>query len=90
MDKHQIKQIQVAPLPLGSGGKNKTIQDLHNTNTSLTMLQAQSNTDTKFDPPVPKHKTTQVIKENFTDMHDTAKMVAVIGGLLIAYGIFAK
>ena len=90
MDKHQIKQIQVSPLPLGSGGKNRTIQDLHKTNTSLTMLQAQSNTDTKFDPPVPKHITSQVIKEHFTDNNDIHIIIGVIGGLLVAYGIFAK
>jgi hypothetical protein len=90
MDKHQIKQIQVSPLPLGSGGKNKTIQALHDTNTTLTMLQAQSNTDTKFDPPVPKHSTNQVIKEHFTDNDDISKIIAVIGLLLVAYGICAK
>lgn len=89
MDNHQIKNIRVSPLPLGSGGKNKTIEDLHKTNTALTMLQAQSSVDTKYDPPVPKHITSQVIKENFTDKNIYVGL-NVIGSLLIVYGLCAK
>lgn len=89
MDNHQIKNIRVSPLPLGSGGKNKTIEDLHKNNTALTMLQAQSTVDTKYDPPVPKHITQQVIKENFTDKNIYIGL-NVIGSLLIVYGLCAK
>lgn len=89
MNNHQIKNIRVSPLPLGSGGKNKTMNDLHKTNTALTMLQAQSTVDTKYDPAVPKHVTPQVIKENFTT-NNLFTGLNVIGVLLIVYGIFAK
>jgi hypothetical protein len=89
MDNHQIKNVRVSPLPLGSGGKNKTIENLHKTNTALTMLQAQSTVDTKYDPPVPKHVTAQVIKENFTN-NNLSMGLNIVGILLIVYGICAK
>jgi hypothetical protein len=89
MDNHQIKNIRVSPLPLGSGGKNKTMNDLHKTNTALTMLQAQSTVDTKYDPAVPKHVTSQVIKENFTS-NNLSMGLNIVGILLIVYGICAK
>lgn len=79
---------QVSPLPVGPGGNNPIKHEMNNTNTKLTMLTAQAEADTKYDPPVPQPITKQVIKENFTA--NSANMIFVIGGLCIVYGLIAK
>jgi len=79
---------QVSPLPVGPGGNNIVKQQMNKTNTALTMLSAQADANTKYDPPVPQPITKQVIKENFTV--NSANMLCVIGGLCIVYGLIAK
>ena len=83
-----IRSRQVSPLPIGPGGDNPIKQQMNDTNTKLTMLTAQAEVDTKYDPPVPQPITKQVIKENFTA--NSANMIFVIAGLCIVYGLIAK
>jgi hypothetical protein len=83
-----VRSIQVSPLPIGPGGSNPVKQQMNQTNTKLTMLTAQADANTKYDPPVPQPITKQVIKENFTV--NSANMIFVIGGLCIVYGLIAK
>ena len=83
-----VRSRQVSPLPMGPGGNNPVKQEMNNTNTKLTMLTAQAEANTKYDPPVPQPITKQVIKENFTV--NSANMIFVIGGLCIVYGLIAK
>jgi len=84
-----IRSRQVSPLPVGPGGNNSTKKQLNDTNTQLTMLTAQAGADTKYDPPVPKPITKAVTKEGFCVV-PMAPALAVIGGLLVVYGIVAK
>ncbi len=92
MDKHQIKPRQVAPLPIGSGGNNATKQQLNSTNSMLTMMTSQAATDTKYDPPVPKHITTPTTVENFISykQYQLTKIISVIATLLLVYGLVGK
>ena len=83
-----VQSRQVSPLPMGPGGSNPVKQQMNQLNTQLTMLNAQSTENTKYDPPVPKPITNQVIKEKFTV--DSANMLFVIAGLCIVYGLIAK
>ncbi len=83
-----LQSRQVSPLPIGPGGNNPVKQQMNDTNTKLTMLTAQAEVDTKYDPPVPQPITKQVIKENFTA--NSANMIFVIAGLCIVYGLIAK
>jgi hypothetical protein len=83
-----VRSQQVSPLPIGPGGSNPVKQQMNDTNTKLTMLSAQADANTKYDPPVPQPVTKQVIKENFTA--NSANMIFVIGGLCIVYGLIAK
>ncbi len=92
MDKHQIKPRQVAPLPIGSGGNNATKQQLNATNSMLTMITSQAATDTKYDPPVPKHITAPTTIENFVSykQYQLAKIVSVVATLIILYSLVSK
>ena len=83
-----VRSQQVSPLPIGPGGSNPVKQQMNDTNTKLTMLSAQADANTKYDPPVPQPVTQQVIKENFTA--NSANMIFVIAGLCIVYGLIAK
>lgn len=86
-----IQSRQVTPLPIGSGGNNTTTTAMNNTNTQLTMLNAQSSMDTKYDPPPPKHATSQVISGFCSGSGlTTSEIIGIIGGILIVYGIIAK
>jgi hypothetical protein len=86
-----LRSKQVAPLPIGPGGKNQIKNQMNETNTQLTMLTSQAIANTKYDPPVPKPITKQVTIEKFcSDSSSTASIIAVIGGLFIVYGIVAK
>jgi hypothetical protein len=85
-----LKSKQVSPLPVGSGGNNPTKQLMNETNVKLTMLTAQANADTKYDPPVPKPVTKAVTKEGFTDSTSVISGLVVVGVLLIVYGIVKK
>ena len=84
-----IRPRQVSPLPVGPGGKNPVKQQMNQTNIQLTMLTAQAEANTKYDPPVPQPITKAVTKESFT-VEELPKMLFVIGGLFIVYGLVAK
>jgi hypothetical protein len=89
--KHLLKSVQVTPLPIGSGGNNSMKTQMNQTNTLLTMIQAQANANTKYDPPVPQPVTKQVIKETFTsDMGTVPSVLFVLGGLFLVYSMVAK
>lgn len=78
---------QIVPLPVGSGSDTKN--KMNETNAILTMIQAQSNADTRFDPPpIPPEKTAQRI-ENFCN-ESTPSLLMIIAVLFIVYGIIAK
>jgi hypothetical protein len=89
VNNHLIRPRQVSPLPIGPGGNNPVKQQMNQTNTQLTMLNAQAAANTKYDPPVPKPITKAVTKEGFT-VHQVPTMLFVIGGLFIVYGFVAK
>ena len=84
-----IRPRQVSPLPIGPGGKNPVKQQMNQTNTQLTMLNAQASANTKYDPPVPQPITKAVTKESFTNQ-GVHQMIFVVGGLFIVYGLVAK
>lgn len=84
-----IRSRQVSPLPVGPGGSNPVKQQMNQTNTTLTMLTAQAAANTKYDPPVPQPITKQVTKEGF-QTQNSSKILFVIGGLFIVYGLIAK
>jgi hypothetical protein len=83
-----LKSRQVSPLPIGSGGNNPVKTQMNQTNTQLTMLQAQAVANTKYDPPVPQPITKQVTKESFSN--PLPNMLFVVGGLIVVYGLVAK
>jgi hypothetical protein len=91
--KHLLKSVQVTPLPVGPGGNNPMKTQLNQTNTLITMLQAQANANSKYDPSVPQPVSKQVIKETFTNMSDIGTVPSVffvLAGLFIVYSIVAK
>lgn len=89
VNNHLIRPRQVAPLPFGPGGNNPVKNQMNQTNTQLTMLNAQAAANTKYDPPVPQPVTKQVIKETFT-VETVPSMLFVVGGLFIVYGLVSK
>ena len=89
VNNHLIRPRQVAPLPVGPGGKNPVKNQMNQTNTQLTMLNAQAAANTKYDPPVPQPVTKAVTKEGFTS-EGLPQTLLVIGSLFILYGFFAK
>ena len=84
-----IKSRQVSPLPIGPGGNDPIKRQMNETNIQLTMLTAQANANTKYDPPVPQPVSKQVTKETFTS-DSLPNMLFVVGGLFVVYGIVAK
>jgi hypothetical protein len=84
-----IRPKQVAPLPVGPGGNNPVKTQMNQTNTQITMLNAQASANTKYDPPVPQPVTAPVTKEGFT-VEMMPSMLFVVGGLFIVYGLVAK
>jgi hypothetical protein len=86
----------VAPLPIGSGGNSTTSKQMNDANYALTMMTAQSQADSKFDPiaPPPKRPLQQI--ERFcsgyrsNDVQFASYALYGIGGLCIVYGILAK
>jgi len=86
-----LQRKQVAPLPIGPGGKNATKQQMNETNTQLTMLSAQATANTMFDPPPPQPVSKQVVS-GFCSGPDTTipETLFMIGFVLIVYGVLAK
>jgi hypothetical protein len=89
VNNHLIRPRQVAPLPVGPGGNNPVKNQMNQTNTQITMLNAQASANTKYDPPVPQPVTKPVTKESFT-VEMMPSMLFVVGGLFIVYGLVAK
>lgn len=89
-----ITPIQVSALPIGSGGASAA--QLNNINTSLTMLSAQSQANTMYDPLPPPPATTPVVvgkQEGFCGHHsmDPAITLLALAGMgCILYGLFTK
>lgn len=64
---------------------------MENTNTTLSMLVAQSTADSSFDPPAPQTITSPSIREAFcSGGNDPAHGVLVVAILFILYGILSK
>lgn len=85
-----IQPKQVTPLPIGPGGNNSIKIQMNDTNTQLAMMSAQINADKKFDPPVPKSVTKQVVQGFCSDANDIPTILSIIGTICIVYGIVAK
>lgn len=86
-----LKSKQVAPLPIGPGGKNATKNQMNQTNTQLAMLESQATANTMYDPPVPKPVTKQLIQPFCSGPNDSIPfMLFVLGGVFIVYGIVSK
>jgi hypothetical protein len=84
-----IRSTQVSPLPIGSGRNNSIKNQMNQLNTQLTMLNAQSSANTKYDPPVPKPVTNAIIKEAFSNQI-LSPMIFVVGTLFVVYGLVVK
>jgi hypothetical protein len=82
---------QVAPLPIGPGGKNATKNQMNDTNTQLTMLASQATANTLYDPPVPKPITKPLIQPFCSGSNDVVpNAMIVVAGILIVYAIVSK
>lgn len=87
------RAIQVDPLPISSGGApTQTQKDMEKTNVTLSMISAQANADTKFDPPPPETLTAPAIQEAFssTDPSDPSFWILAVAVAFILYGIVSK
>ena len=90
-----VAPIQVTALPIGSGGKSESAAQLNNMNTTLTMLSAQSQANTMYDPPPPPPATTPTIvgkQEGFCSPYpmDSPALLSLAGVGFILYGLFSK
>ena len=90
-----IQPKQVTPLPIGPGGNNSIKNQMNDTNTQLAMMSVQINADKKFDPPVPKSVTKQVVQgfcsgEAALGMNDMPVVLSIIGSICIVYVMIAK
>jgi hypothetical protein len=90
-----VAPIQVTALPIGSGGKSESAAQLNKMNTTMTMLSAQSEANTMYDPPPPPPATTPTIvgkQEGFCSPYeiDAPTLLCVAGVGFILYGLFAK
>jgi hypothetical protein len=86
-----LKSKQVAPLPIGPGGKNSIKNQMNDTNTQLTMLSAQATANTLYDPPVPKPVTKQLVQPFCSGSNEPLPhIMIVIAGLCIVYGLISK
>jgi hypothetical protein len=86
-----LKSKQVAPLPIGPGGKNAIKNQMNDTNTQLTMLASQATANTLYDPPVPKPVTKQLVQPFCSGSNDSIPSVLlVLAGVFIVYGIVSK
>lgn len=87
-----VTPIQVSALPIGSGGESAS--QLNNINTTLTMLSAQSQANTMYDPPPPPPATTPTIvgkQEGFCSNDiDAATLLGMAGMGFVLYGLFSK
>lgn len=87
--------LQVNPLPLSSGGApTQTQKEMEKTNTTLTMLLAQTNADATFDPPPPSTVTPPRIMEGFSSgvwgPREPTQWLLLAGVAFLLYGIVAE
>jgi hypothetical protein len=84
--------IRVAPLGLsGSGAQSETGRKLDTQNKEVTMMLAQSNADTLYDPDPAKRPTEAQMVSGFENYSaSTATAIAVCGVLLFVYGIVSR
>lgn len=84
--------IRVAPLGLsGSGAQSETGRKLDLQNKEITMMLAQSNADTIYDPDPAKRPTEAQMVSGFENYSaTTAVSIAVCGVLLFVYGIVSR
>jgi hypothetical protein len=90
-----VTPIQVSALPIGSGGKSESAAQLNKMNTTLTMLSAQSQANTMYDPLPPPPATTPTIvgkQEGFCSSYhmNPPALLSLAGVGFILYGLFAK
>jgi hypothetical protein len=86
-----LKSRQVAPLPIGPGGKNATKNQMNHTNEQLAMLASQATANTIYDPPVPKPITKQLVQPFCSGSNDVVpNTILVLAGILIVYAIVSK
>jgi len=91
MSNARLASKQVAPLPIGPGGKHALKNQMNDANTRLTLLNAQATANTLYDPPVPPPLTAPRIEEKFCSPSSALpSWVAAIGWVLIAYGLLSK
>lgn len=87
------RSIQVEPLPISSGREpSQTQKEMEKTNTTLTMLLAQSTADAKYDPAPPSTVTLPRIREAFCsgDPRDSSYLLLGLAVVIIVYGIVSK
>ena len=84
--------IRVAPLGLsGSGAQSEVGRKLDMQNKEITMMLAQSNADTVYDPDPAKRPTEAQMISGFENYSaSTATVIAVCGILLFVYGIVSR
>ena len=86
-----LKSKQVAPLPIGPGGKNAIKNQMNDTNVQLTMMASQATANTLYDPPVPKPVTKQLVQPFCSGSNDSLpSMLFVLAGVFIVYGLVSK
>jgi hypothetical protein len=88
-----VQPQAVTTLPIGSGGGSTSKTAINNINTNLTMMNAQSGADSQFDPPPPQSTTEPKIIQTFCSGPSSPidlRILMVVGGLLVVYGIIAK
>jgi hypothetical protein len=86
-----VTPIQVSALPIGSGGASAA--KLNSINTTLTMLGAQSEANTMYDPLPPPPSTTPTVigkQEGFCSPYDMPTLLGMAGIGFVLYGLFAK
>lgn len=84
--------IRVAPLGLsGSGAQSEVGRKLDMQNKEITMMLAQSNADTVYDPDPAKRPTEAQMISGFENYSaSTGTVIAVCGILLFVYGIVSR
>lgn len=74
-----------------SSGKSQSQKEMEKTNTTLSMLMAQSTADSSFDPPPPPTVTSPSIREAFCSSRvDSSYGVMALAIVFMLYGILSK
>lgn len=79
---------RVSILPVSSGNNNPIARKMLEQNQSITMLNAQAQADTAYDPPAGPRPTQAVFVESFGFQTGIATTTLFVAGILsIIYGI---